>query len=192
LRVAKRNQKKPVCYAAFFRGINVGGKNIVPMAALIEIFRAASCSDLSTYIQSGNVLFAADPACLSTALESVRGSILRRFGFTPAIAVRTAAQLTAAIEQCPFVRAGIAPEGLHIGFLSAVPDKTKTISLDANRSPGDAFVIVGDHLYLNLVNGMGKTKLTNAWFDSQLGVTSTFRNWRTLIACAARAVPENS
>ena len=45
-----------VC-AALLRGINVGGKNKLPMAALRELFATLGHEDVVTYIQSGNVVF---------------------------------------------------------------------------------------------------------------------------------------
>ena len=50
--------RRTVPHAALLRGINVGGKHKVPMAALAEVFTAAGCADVQTYIQSGNVVFA--------------------------------------------------------------------------------------------------------------------------------------
>jgi uncharacterized protein (DUF1697 family) len=51
--------------------------------------------------------------------------------------------------------------------------------LDPDRSPGDEYRVIGREIYLRLPSGMARTKLTNAYFDSKLGVTSTARNWRT-------------
>ena len=46
-------------HIALLRGINVGGKNILPMKDLVTIFSGAGCGDVRTYIQSGNVVFRA-------------------------------------------------------------------------------------------------------------------------------------
>ena len=52
----------PATYLALLRGINVGGKNKLPMKDLTEIFIAAGCENVRTFIQSGNVIFRASPA----------------------------------------------------------------------------------------------------------------------------------
>jgi uncharacterized protein (DUF1697 family) len=52
--------------------------------------------------------------------------------------------------------------------------------LDAERSPGDSFVVKGREIFLHVPNGMARTKLTNAYFDSKLKTVSTARNWRTV------------
>ena len=49
-----------------------------------------------------------------------------------------------------------------------------------NPGPGDRFAVLGREVYLHLPNGAGRTKLSNAWFDSRLETVSTARNWRTV------------
>src|SRR5437588_4481599 len=51
-------------YLALLRGVNVGGRNLLPMRELTEIFANAGCADVRTYIQSGNVVFSAPPGAL--------------------------------------------------------------------------------------------------------------------------------
>lgn len=87
-------------YAAFLRGINVGGKNIVPMAELREAFAGHGCSDVSTYIQSGNVLFGSDTprARLESELEEV---LEQRFGVPLVVVVRSLAQLRRVVADAP-------------------------------------------------------------------------------------------
>ena len=66
-------------YVALLRGINVGGRNKVPMADLREAFESAGYGDVGTYIQSGNVVFSASTsqAALEGALEPM---LEARFG----------------------------------------------------------------------------------------------------------------
>ena len=54
-------------------------------------------------------------------------------------------------------------------------------ALDPNRSPPDAFTVIGRDIYLHCPNGFGRTKLTNDSFESTLATTSTVRNWRTTL-----------
>ena len=67
-------------HVALLRGINVGGRNKVPMADLREVVTSLGHTGVTTYIQSGNVLFSTadtDTAKLAAALESAIGE---RFG----------------------------------------------------------------------------------------------------------------
>ena len=52
-------------------------------------------------------------------------------------------------------------------------------TLDPDRSPPDEYVVKGQEIYFHLRNGVARSKLTNQWFDRQLGNTITSRNWKT-------------
>ncbi|MCU1318566.1 MAG: hypothetical protein JWP98_84, partial [Edaphobacter sp.] len=69
----------------------------------------------------------------------------------------------------------------HVYFLAGMPTAGDVAGLDAGRSAPDAFAVIGREIYLQLPNGMGRTKLTNAYFDSKLKTVSTARNWRTVL-----------
>ena len=64
-------------------------------------------------------------------------------------------------------------------FLSSTPTAAQASSLDANRSPGDRFVIDGNHIFLSLQSA-AETKITNAWIDKALSTTSTSRSENTV------------
>ncbi len=87
-------------FVALLRGINVGGKNKVPMADLREVFEALGYDGVSTYIQSGNVIFSATgrPADLEDAIEI---GLERRFGFPLVVVVRSERQLRAVVDTAP-------------------------------------------------------------------------------------------
>src|SRR5690606_17928060 len=108
-------------------------------------------------------------------------------GFRAPVVSRTRAELNAAIEQSPFLARGADPKTLHLAFLAERPSADKIAALDPARSPGDAFVVQGSDIHLQLPNGVARTKLTNAYFDAKLGTVSTLRNWRTVLALAELA-----
>ena len=164
---------------AFLRGINVGGKNIVPMKELVALFVEAGCTEVATYIQSGNVVFRARPGALKSLPAKLEGAVRARFGLTVPVVVRTGAELRRAMTENPFL-AREDPAHLHVAFLAHVPTAARVAAVDEKRSPGDRFAVVGKDLFLCLPNGVGKTKLTNAYLDRALGTTSTVRNWRTV------------
>jgi uncharacterized protein (DUF1697 family) len=165
-------------HLALLRGINVGGKAILPMKDLAAIFSASGATAIQTYIQSGNVLFdAADPAAVAALVTS---EIAARFAYPGRIVLRSAAELAAAYRANPFAQAGATLETLHIYFLADSPTTTAVQALDPDRSPGDSFTVLGRDIFLHLPNGMARTKLTNAYFDTKLQTTSTARNWKTV------------
>ena len=178
-----RRRMKPDAriHAALLRGINVGGKNKLPMKSLTELFVEAGCSDVRTYIQSGNVVFSAPDRIARRISVLISGAILARFGLRVPVVTRTAAELREVVRNNPFLRAGADAGTLHVAFLATLPDPSKLAVLDPKRSPPDAFAVRGREIYLHCPNGMGRTKLSNAYFDSKLGTISTVRNWRTVL-----------
>ena len=180
-RQPRRSATGATRYVALLRGINVGGKNVLPMAALAEIFSGTGCRDVGTYIQSGNVVFSASPEVEERIPSLVATRIAERFGIRTTIVLRSSAELRRAAAGNPFLKAGAAPESLHVAFLADLPHRTRRAALDSRRSPGDSFELRGRELYLHLPNGGARTKLTNAYIDSTLGTTSTLRNWRTVL-----------
>ena len=83
---------------ALLRGINVGGRNPVPMADLRAAFEDAGHTAVRTYIQSGNVLFEAGGRVDEDAVEAV---LERRFGVPLVVVLRTERQLRAVVEGAP-------------------------------------------------------------------------------------------
>ena len=86
---------------ALLRGINVGGKNKLPMKELAAMFADAGCTDVRTYIQSGNVLFRRDQALGRDIQPLISESILNRFGYQVSVLTRTAAELQEVVEANP-------------------------------------------------------------------------------------------
>jgi uncharacterized protein (DUF1697 family) len=88
-------------YLALLRGINVGGNNVISMAALRRCFEHCGLKNVATYIQSGNVLFESaerDPAGLAAKIES---HLSAQFGYTALIVLISAHELAAVIEGAP-------------------------------------------------------------------------------------------
>jgi len=168
-------------YVALLRGINVGGKNPVPMRELVALFDALGCRDVRTYIQSGNAVFTAKPALAAGLPARFARAFGKRFGFDSPLVLRSAGELAKVAANNPFLAAGEDVARLHVAFLADAPSKAQLAALDPQRSPPDRFVAAGRELYLCCPNGMARTKLTNAYFDGKLGTVSTVRNWRTVL-----------
>ncbi len=166
-------------HVALLRGINVGGKNKLPMVDLVAMFEAAGGTAVRTYIQSGNVVFEADDGVAGTIPMSIQRAIEARFGHSVPVVTRTADALAAAVAGNPYAEGDFEASRLSVGFLADRPDAARVAALDPDRSPPDTFAIVGQEIYLHCPNGVARSKLTNAYFDRVLGTVSTFRNWRT-------------
>ena len=168
-------------YVALLRGINVGGKHLLPMKQLVEMFTEAGCVNVRNYIQSGNIIFTAPPKVVQGLPALMSKDIEQRFGFSAPVILRTREELAKVARRNPFLKAGLPESTLHVYFLADEPNAAAIKNLDSNRSPGDRFHVAGREIYLHLPNGMARTKLTSAYFDSKLSTIATARNWATVL-----------
>jgi uncharacterized protein (DUF1697 family) len=174
-------------YVALLRGINVAGHRKVPMASLRDAVEGLGYGDISTYLQSGNVVLTAvraKPAAIETAIaEQIEGW----FGFDVGVLVRTARELTTIVQRNPFLAERADPATLHVVFCSVPPPARAWAGLDGDRFFPDRFTPIGREIFLHCPNGYGRTKLTNARFERALGTPVTTRNWKTVTNLAALA-----
>ena len=80
-------------HLALLRGINVGGKNKLPMATLVDMFIEAGCKDVRTYIQSGNVVFSVSKTESASIPDRITTRIAERYGYRVPVILRTTEQL---------------------------------------------------------------------------------------------------
>jgi len=178
-------------HVALLRGINVGGRNKVPMADLREVVTSLGHTDVSTYIQSGNVLFSTadtDTAKLAAALES---AIEDRFGIWSSVVVLSRDDLAGVLAANPYPDEPN-PKLVHVVFLNATPasDLLTRISAagDAVAAKGsrDTVQAAGRALFLHTPDGFGTSELAQNVFkiiappkNKKPGLAATARNWAT-------------
>ena len=167
-------------YVALLRGVNVGGRNKLPMADLRDLFASAGCAAVRTYIQSGNAVFEATHELAEAVPEIVTVAIRRRFGYESAVVLRSGEELRQVVTSNPFDTSGD-PRFLHVAFLKDTPSAEAISRLDPERSPPDEFVVRGRNVYLRYPNGVARSKLTNEYLAARLQTVSTMRNWRTVL-----------
>jgi uncharacterized protein (DUF1697 family) len=168
-------------YAALLRGINLGSRNKVAMPDLRALFEDLGAEDVTTYVQSGNVVFRSDRGAAELG-RAIEREITKRLGLDVTVLLRTRAELAKVRDGNPF--AGAEPKALHLTFLAKKPQTARVRGLDPKRSPPDEFRVVGREVYLHCPNGYGRSKLSNAYFEKQLGVAATTRNWNTVTKLA--------
>src|SRR5262245_15992069 len=106
---------------ALLRGINVGGKNALPMKELAAILEDLGARRVKTYIQSGNAVFAWNGKDTSGLSNQIRAEIKKRRGFDPHVLLFELKDLATVVKQNPFPEAGPDSRALHAGFLAAAP-----------------------------------------------------------------------
>ena len=164
-------------YIALFRGINVGGKNILPMKDLARIFEGLGFEKVKTYIQSGNAVFLTKKDQTKMIAAEISSNILKSHGFKPRVLLLGVSELKDAIEKNPFKTAN--GKALHFFFLEASPIKPDLDALVNVKSPSEEFKLIKKIFYLYAPEGIGRSKLA-AKVEQALGVSVTARNWNTV------------
>lgn len=182
-------------YIVLFRGINVGGKNSLPMKDLASIFEILGASNVKTYIQSGNVVFQSASKDISSFAKRLGTEIRERRGFEPHILVIGLSEVEMAIANNPFPEAESEPSSLHLGFLAFAPKNPDLKKLESLKKDSERFCLIGSIFYLHAPEGVGRSKLA-ASSEKLLGVPMTDRNWNTVFKlkemAALIALPPNN
>jgi uncharacterized protein (DUF1697 family) len=166
-------------WIALFRGINVGGKNILPMKELTRELEKLGYTGIETYIQSGNVVFQSPRAKAGTLARRIGEAIAKSHGIQSRIIVLSAKQLEDAAASNPYPEAEGDPKSLHLSFLAHAPESPDLETLNQLKSGSESFTLLGDVFYLRAPAGIGRSKLA-ARAEKALGVAATARNWRTV------------
>lgn len=88
-------------YVGLLRGINVGGNNIIKMADLKACFEKMGFSEVSTYIQSGNVIFSSDETDLKKLTEKIEKTLSKQFNYQSTVVVVSHQELKDAVKKAP-------------------------------------------------------------------------------------------
>lgn len=166
-------------WIALFRGINVGGNNILPMNALRTLLEEIGCKEVETYIQSGNVIFRhplGNSASLSTRIGR---AVFDGHGFEPKVLLLTFEEMLGVARLNPFPEAEENPNSLHIYFLEKEPACAAIDKMNEIKSDTESFSMIGRAFYMHAPDGIGRSKLA-AKAEKLLGVSATGRNWRTV------------
>lgn len=166
-------------WIALFRGINVGGKNVLPMKELVRELESLKLRNVRTYIQSGNAVFEGPQKGVATLGERIGKRVEKSRGFKPHVLIVSARKMQEAIASNPFPEAVQEPKSLHLFFLDAVAEAPDLEALSKLKAASERFQLVDDVFYLHAPDGIGRSKLA-AGVEKCLGVTATARNWRTI------------
>jgi uncharacterized protein (DUF1697 family) len=168
-------------YVALLRGINVGGKRSLPMATTRTAFEAAGCTNVATYIQSGNVVFGHAEKSEAKLSAMLRAALLEASKLEVPVVLRTTSEWAAAIAANPYPTS----DAVHCAFVPAAPTAEqlgKLDKIDRQRFLPSDFQVIGRHLYLDLPEGIGRDKLAASALRAF--PDATVRNWRTVVKLA--------
>ena len=172
-------------FVAMLRGVNVSGRNRLPMEVLADLVVRAGFTDVQTYVQSGNVV-CAGPGRSAGVARAIEEQMLADLGWSVPAIVRSRAELRRVVDAMPFPVDDHEPRTLLVTFLGEAPESraVEALGADAHRFGEDRAVVVGREVFLLCPGGYGVTKLNNAFVERRLGTVATTRNWRTVTTLA--------
>lgn len=173
-----------VQYVSLLRGINVGGHRKIRMAELAELYTAEGCEEVSTYIQSGNVVFNGDGD--GDALETrLMAAIKRHFKFDVRVMVRTREEWRAVLDGNPFNDVDEERfNQLVVTFLAEPPADEGLDALATVELEGERYRVSGREIYVHCDMGYGQSAIPNGAIEKLTKVAATTRNWRTVLKLA--------
>lgn len=166
-------------YIAILRGINVGGHKKILMADLKLLLTQLGLMNITTYIQSGNVIFEATET-KEILEEKITKTIHRNYDFEVPVIVIPTNVFRKLSSVNPYLN-NTTVEKLHVTFLKQSPNNEYIAKLENLEVTADKFIIIDQAVFLAIDDKYHKSKLSNNFFEKQLKVTATTRNWKTVM-----------
>jgi uncharacterized protein (DUF1697 family) len=167
-------------YALLLRGVNVGTKNSLPMAELRAMLAKLGCTDVRTYVQSGNAVFATKVG-EATLTKGIEQALEHYMGRPIATTLRTIEQMKAIVDANPFRLVAKEPRYLCVTFLSHAPTSAEVAPLLAQDWKPERVKVVGTEIFTWHPNGQGRSPLAVALEKLPLRGAVTRRNWNTVL-----------
>ncbi len=151
------------------------------MAALRNCLKQLGCSEVATYIQSGNAVCTVPSASVAALPDGLSAALASEFALKVSVTVRTQTELQALVAAQPFHGKQGALDTMHVVFLAAPLASDQLARLQAKRTGEEQIVGTDRELHLWLPHGFGRSRLaaecTAAWVPG----CPTVRNWKTVL-----------
>lgn len=169
-------------YIAFLRGINVGGHHKVPMADLRSLLSSIGCAQVTTLLNSGNIIFHYPSTDLEDIEVKISKALQEHFGFAVPTIIRSAANIRELVESQPFAEEQLTSDKrFYVSFFR----HTKTSSITPPWSSEDnAYQILeirGQTIISVLDLSISKTPAAMKALEQSFGKGVTTRNWNTIV-----------
>tara|TARA_R110002111_G_scaffold262048_1_gene336803 strand:+ start:204 stop:743 length:540 start_codon:yes stop_codon:yes gene_type:complete len=166
-------------YIALLRGINVGGKNSLPMADLRAQMEGSGFDNVHTYIQSGNIVFDSKRKSVSSIGKFIRDRLHAECSIAVPVLVLKQSEFETAIEKSPFKKEVSDAKSVHFFFLDSKPTLDDPEKITDIQAASERWKLVDKVFYLHAPDGIGRSKLATR-VEKLLGVVATARNYRTV------------
>jgi uncharacterized protein (DUF1697 family) len=168
-------------YVAFLRGINVSGQKIIKMEYLKEVFLSGGFVNVSTFIQSGNVVFEASESNPDKLTELIEDHLLKTFGYKIQVILRTFQELTKMVKSDPFKPfEAVENIKLYVTFLSAKPDKKFVLPMVSPKNDVEIFAANNLDFFCISRQQKGGFGFPNIFIEKEFRIPATTRNWNTI------------
>jgi uncharacterized protein (DUF1697 family) len=166
--------------AVLLRGINVGGNNKVPMSDLKALLADLGYTDIKTILNSGNAVVSTSdsPKKVEAAVSKAIASTLN---LKIEVMARTHQELAAIVKADPLGKVATNPSHYAVAFLRSTPPKTALAAVDPEAYAPECWKLVGRELFVWYANGQAKTKLVGNFWEKNLKMAATARNWNTVV-----------
>lgn len=174
-----KNEK--IKYIALLRGINVGGKNLIKMNDLKQLFESLKFENVRTYIQSGNVYFESTDKIESAITKTLEQSLRQVLGDDVLVFIRTIEEVEAIVKLNPFNKIKTAPSiKLYVSFLKEELKKKPKLPHISQKKDVEIIEIKKREIYSLTVEINGRFGFPNNFVENEFGVPATTRNWTTV------------
>lgn len=176
------NVPKKTRYAAFLRGINVGGNVLIKMVDVKAIFETLGFKNVQTVLASGNIVFDADESSVMEIAGMIAAALEKKYKRPIAVIVRVIDNLRAFADAKPFKNIDVtSATRLYVTFLSEKPKNALKIPY---VSPEKDFTILSATQteivsVLTVTEKRGTTDAMNI-IEKEFGKNVTTRNWNTI------------
>jgi len=176
-----RNNRQTT-YAAFLRGINVGGHKIVKMDNLKKAIESLGFMNVQTLLASGNVVFQAPPISASALTSLLEEKLKKTFGFEISVLIRSIKELQRLDKAKPFAGIKVSPQTrLFVTFLTEKPARSLKTPYAA---PGGNFKILraskSEVCSVLTITNLRRGMQFMAFLDKEFGPMITTRSWGTI------------
>ncbi len=174
---------------ALLRAINVGRRN-VSMAELRRQFEIRGCTEVETFIASGNGIFAPPAIDLAALQQNIQEQLRQSLGYEVKAFLRTPLEIAAVASYQPFEQAQIdSARTFSVGFLDTPPGIGAAKLVMALKNEMDDFEVRGREVYWLCQNVQSESKFSNAYFENLVKVQATWRSMTTIARLAAKYAP---
>lgn len=167
-------------YVSLLRGINVGGKNMIKMELLREMFSLLGFENVKSYINSGNIIFETAEADNNELSEKIAKKIVETFSFNIRVITRKMQEIAEIVANNPFAGEFENDKDVHVFFLDDEMPAEKRELLLSHNNENENYAVRNKEIFCHLRIGVLESLMGKDYIAKKLKISSTARNWRTV------------